>query len=125
MTGDEIRKIAFKIASQLPKSELDYPFGEDIPVFKVLGKVFMLSFDLQGQKVINLKVQPEHGEMLRDVYPSIRVGYHMNKRHWISVYEAEQIDANFIQDLVETSYELVSKTLTKAQKQILAIHQHT
>lgn len=123
MTGDEIRKIAFKIASQLPKAELDYPFGEDIPVFKVLGKVFMLSFDLQGQKVINLKVQPEHGEMLRDVYPSIKVGYHMNKRHWISIYEGDQIHADLIHDLVETSYELVSKTLTKAQKQVLAIYQ--
>jgi len=118
MTGEEIRTLAFKIASHLPKSELDYPFGEDVPVFKVMGKMFMLGSELHGKKLINLKVEPDHGEMLRDLYPSIQVGYHMNKRHWISVYEGEQISAALIQDLV------VSKSLTKAQKQVLAVYQH-
>ena len=59
--------------------------------------------------------------MLRDMYDSIHSGYHMNKRHWISVYEGEQITEELIEDLVQNSYELVIKTLTKAQKQFLAI----
>lgn len=122
MTGNDIQAFALKIAAQLPKAELDYPFGEDIHVYKIMGKVFMLVFDLNGKEMVNLKVQPEHGEMLRDVYESIHTGYHMNKRHWISIYEGEQITEELIQDLVETSYELVVKTLTKAQKQVLAIH---
>ena len=122
MTGNDIQAFALKIAAQLPKAELDYPFGEDIHVYKIMGKVFMLVFDLNGKEMVNLKVQPEHGEMLRDVYESIHTGYHMNKRHWISVYEGEQITEELIQDLVETSYELVANKLTKKQKQVLAIY---
>ncbi|AYO55567.1 MmcQ/YjbR family DNA-binding protein [Acinetobacter wuhouensis] len=122
MTGNDIQAFALKIAAQLPKAELDYPFGEDIHVYKIMGKVFMLVFDLNGKEMVNLKVQPEHGEMLRDVYESIHTGYHMNKRHWISIYEGEQITEELIEDLVQNSYTLVVKTLTKAQKQVLAIH---
>ncbi|AXQ23465.1 MmcQ/YjbR family DNA-binding protein [Acinetobacter wuhouensis] len=122
MTGNDIQAFALKIAAQLAKAELDYPFGEDIHVYKIMGKVFMLVFDLNGKEMVNLKVQPEHGEMLRDVYESIHTGYHMNKRHWISIYEGEQITEELIEDLVQNSYALVVKTLTKAQKQVLAIH---
>ena len=46
----------------------------------------------------------------------------MNKRHWISVYEGEQISKELLEDLISTSYELVVKTLTKVQKQALKIH---
>ena len=78
MTGNEIQKFALNIAAKLPKAELDYPFGSEIHVYKIMGKVFMLVFDLNGKKMVNLKVRPEHGEMLRDVYESIHTGYHMN-----------------------------------------------
>lgn len=121
MTGDDIQKLALKIASQRPKAELDYPFGEEIPVYKIMGKVFLLTSKLNGTIFVNLKVQPEYGEMLRDMYESIRTGYHMNKRHWISIYAGEQITEDLIADLVENSYELVVKTLTKVQKQQLVI----
>mgnify|MGYP003608510553 FL=1 len=122
MTGNDIQQYALRFAKTLAQAELSYPFGEDIPVFKVMNKVFLLTSTLQGQPFINLKAQPEHGEMLRDIYPSIHTGYHMNKRHWISIYAGEQITIELIKDLVETSYELVVKTLTKAQKQQLQIH---
>lgn len=122
MTENEIQTCAMNIAAQLPLAELSYPFGEEIHVHKVMGKVFMLVFALHGKKMVNFKVQPEQGEMLRDIYASIQTGYHMNKRHWISVYESEQITDELIEDLVTSSYELVVKTLTKAQKQVLAIH---
>ncbi len=46
----------------------------------------MLSLYLNGHAIINLKVQPEHGAMLRDFYPYIRTGWHMNKQHWISIF---------------------------------------
>lgn len=87
-----------------------------------MNKVFLLTSTLQGQPFINLKVLPENGDMLRDIYPSIHTGYHMNKRHWISVYEGEQISKELLEDLISTSYELVVKTLTKVQKQALEIH---
>ena len=52
MTGNDIQAFALKIAAQLPKAELDYPFGEDIHVYKIMGKVFMLVFDLNGKESI-------------------------------------------------------------------------
>ena len=122
MTGNDIQHYALRFAATLTQAELSYPLGEDIPVFKVLNKMFLLTSTQQDQPFINLKVQPEHGDMLRDIYPSIHTGYHMNKRHWISIYAGEQITIELIKDLVETSYELVVKTLTKAQKQQLQIH---
>ena len=122
MTGNEIQHYALHFAATLVQAELSYPFGEDIPVFKVMNKMFLLASALQSQPFVNLKVDPEHGDMLRDLYPSIHSGYHMNKRHWISVYGGEEISEELLQDLITTSYELVVNTLTKAQKQALKIH---
>lgn len=90
-------------------------------MFKVLDKVFMLQFHLQGQAAINLKVAPDHGAMLRDIYPYIRSGWHMNKQHWISVYEDEELDEALIEDLVLNSYALVVSKLKKLDRQRIAL----
>ena len=55
--------------------------------------------------------------MLRDIYAYIHAGWHMNKQHWISVYEDEELDESLIQDLVLNSYELVVSKPNKDQKQ--------
>ena len=122
MIGDKLQQHATQIASSLALAELSYPFGDEIQVFKVMDKIFMLSFELAQNPMINLKVEPDQGEMLREIYPSIRTGYHMNKRHWISVYAGEEITAELVEDLVKTSYQLVTAKLNKQQKQVLAIH---
>lgn len=121
MTENEIQTCAMNIAAQLPLAELSYPFGEEIHVYKVMDKMFMMSFKHHTQKIINLKCSPEQSEILRDLYPSIHTGYHMNKQHWISVYAGKKIDALLIEDLVKTSYQLVTDKLSKKQKQVLAI----
>lgn len=100
MNEDEIQTHAMHIAEQLPLAELSYPFGEDIHVFKVMDKIFMMSFRHATQKIINLKCNPEQSEILRDLYPSIHTGYHMNKQHWISIYAGEKIDQALVEDLV-------------------------
>lgn len=102
-----LHQISAKIAISLPEVTVTQPFGEGCDVFKVLDKVFMLQFYLQGKAVINLKVVPDHGAMLRDIYSYIHAGWHMNKRHWISVYEDNQLDESLVEDLVQNSYELV------------------
>src|SRR5690606_11347887 len=99
--------LAASAALQLPEVTVTQPFGEGCDVFKVMDKVFMLSFHLQGKAAINLKVQPDDGAMLRDIYTYIHAGWHMNKQPWISVYEDEELDESLIQDLVPNSYELV------------------
>jgi len=109
--------LAASAALQLPEVTVTQPFGEGCDVFKVMDKVFMLSFHLQGKAAINLKVQPDDGAMLRDIYTYIHAGWHMNKQPWISVYEDEELDESLIQDLVPNSYELVMSKLTKVNRQ--------
>lgn len=116
-----LHKLASSTALKLPEVTVTQPFGDGCDVFKVLDKVFMLSFHLQGQAAINLKVVPEHGVMLRDFYPYIRAGWHMNKQHWISVYEDENLDESLVQDLIRNSYDLVVSKLKKVERQRMAL----
>ncbi|WP_168381523.1 MmcQ/YjbR family DNA-binding protein [Acinetobacter indicus] len=116
-----LHPLAAKVATTLPEVTVTQPFGEGCDVFKVQDKVFMLQFHLHGQAVINLKVAPDHGAMLRDIYPYIRSGWHMNKQHWISVYEDEELDEALIEDLVLNSYALVVSKLKKLDRQRIAL----
>lgn len=111
-----LHTLAAQAALKLPEFTVTQPFGEDCDVFKVMDKVLMLQLYLQGKAVINLKVEPDHGVMLRDIYPYIRTGWHMNKQHWISVYEDEELDGSLVEDLVLNSYELVVSKLNKWQR---------
>ncbi|OTG69700.1 hypothetical protein B9T38_14705 [Acinetobacter sp. ANC 4218] len=116
-----LHRLAYQIALQLPEVTCTQPFGDGCDVFKVMDKVFMLSFHLEGQAAINLKVIPDDGAMLRDIYPYIRAGWHMNKQHWITVYEDENLDQSLVQDLIRTSYDLVVSKLNKIQQKRIAL----
>ncbi|WP_166171295.1 MmcQ/YjbR family DNA-binding protein [Acinetobacter sp. SA01] len=116
-----LHRLAYQIALQLPEVTCTQPFGPDCDVFKVMDKVFMLSFHLESQAAINLKVIPDDGAMLRDIYPYIRAGWHMNKQHWITVYEDEHLDATLVQDLIRNSYDLVVSKLNKIQQKRIAL----
>ncbi|MDM1329404.1 MmcQ/YjbR family DNA-binding protein [Acinetobacter indicus] len=116
-----LHPLAAKVATTLPEVTVTQPFGEGCDVFKVQDKVYMLQFHLHGQAAINLKVAPDHGAMLRDIYPYIRSGWHMNKQHWISVYEDEELDEALIEDLVLNSYALVVSKLKKLDRQRIAL----
>ncbi|WP_180172372.1 MmcQ/YjbR family DNA-binding protein [Acinetobacter sp. YH12023] len=112
-----LHAIAARTALALPETTCSQPFGEGCDVFKVMDKVFMLSFHLEGKAAVNLKVLPDNGSMLRDIYPFIRAGWHMNKQHWISVFTDEELEEELLQDLVLNSYELVVSKLNKGQRQ--------
>ena len=125
MYGDEIQKHALKIALSLPETSLSQPFGVGCDVVKVMDKVFLLSTQYQQHALINLKCDPIYADELKALYPSIRAGYHMNKKHWISVYEGENIDTLLIEDLVKDSYTLVVKKLGKVERlRIQLLMQH-
>ncbi|TCB65274.1 hypothetical protein E0H88_14140 [Acinetobacter sp. ANC 4216] len=115
-----LHNLASQTALKLPEVTITQPFGDGCDVFKVMDKVFMLSFHLKGQAAINLKVIPDDGAMLRDIYPYIRAGWHMNKQHWVTVYEDKDLDIELVKDLVLNSYELVVSKLNKAQRQRIA-----
>lgn len=116
-TQSSLHQIATSVAAQLPEVSLSEPFGDGCLVHKVFDKVFMLSLYLKGHAIINLKVQPEHGAMLRDFYSYIRAGWHMNKQHWILIFADDNLDEQLVQDLVLNSYELVVAKLKKAERQ--------
>lgn len=103
---------------QKPGALETYPFGPETPVFKVGGKMFaLIGIHESGRIRLNLKYYPEAIEILRQTYEEVVPGYHMNKRHWNSVY----IDGNLPDDLVlewiDISYELVFDKLTKAGRE--------
>jgi len=116
-----LHQMTASVAQKLPEVTCTQPFGEGCDVYKVMDKVFMLQFYLQGQAVINLKVMPDHGSMLRDLYTYIRTGWHMNKQHWISVYTDDALDEEMVQDLVINSYELVVSRLKKVEQKRIAL----
>ena len=93
----------------------EFPFDDNVLVFKVLGKMFALtgldSWE-KGEAAINLKADPDYSEELRDEHSSIRPGYHMSKKHWNTV-ESEQLDESFVKGLIDDSYNLVVASLTK------------
>lgn len=85
-----------------------FPFDEDTLVFKVNGKMFAL-MNLTGDLSINLKCDPEKAIELRELYPAVEPGYHMNKSHWNSIKVDGSIPASLIKEWIDHSYELVSK----------------
>ena len=113
--------IAAKAALALPEVTCSQPFGEGCDVYKVMDKMFLLNSSLSGRVLSNLKVTPDHGAMLRDIYPYIHAGWHMNKKHWISIYEDENLEPDLVIDLVQNSYELVVSKLSKQQRQRIAV----
>jgi len=97
-----------------------YPFDEDTLVFKVMGKMYALTNVKSPELSINLKCDPDWAMILRDHYPAVKPGYHMNKRHWNTVVIDSSIPENEIWEMVDHSYRLVVKGLKKADRQILA-----
>lgn len=93
-----------------------FPFDEDTLVFKVGGKIFALSSLLQWEKneaSVNLKCDPERAQELRAEYEEIKPGFHMSKVHWNTVALNGNLPTGFIKELIDHSYELVFKSLTK------------
>ncbi|NVK56415.1 MAG: MmcQ/YjbR family DNA-binding protein [Alteromonadaceae bacterium] len=104
-----------------PESYLDHPFGDDVSVFKVKSKMFALIARRNGKLMLNLKCDPLESVSLRDVFSSsITEGYHMDKKHWISIYFENDIPDSEVIRLIDNSYLLVvSKMRKKDQTSIL------
>ncbi len=95
----------------LPDTEEGFPFGDDVLVFKVRGKMFLLVRLTEHPNPLSVKCVPERGEELRATYPCIVPGWHLNKKHWVTVTNPEVIPAELLWELIRTSYELVLKRL--------------
>ena len=96
-----------------------YPFGPGAFVVKVSGKMFALLSEDEDPATISLKVDPDEGELLRGQYPAIKPGYHLNKRHWITATIDGSLPPDLLPDLVDDSYDLVVRSLTRAAREAL------
>lgn len=110
-----------KYLAAKPESVEDFPFGPEVSVYKVRGKMFALLTRRNGILGMNLKCHPDEAVALRDMFQCITAGYHMNKKHWITVYFDEQeygpLPPNGeIMRLIDNSFDLVVATLPKKQR---------
>jgi predicted DNA-binding protein (MmcQ/YjbR family) len=111
---DEVRKYCLKkkgVAEELP-------FGDDNPVYKVLGKIFLIA-SLTPPITINLKCDPEKAIDLRERHSEIQPGYHMNKRYWNTIDLEGALSDKLILEMIDHSYELVVAGLKKSDKEKL------
>lgn len=94
----------------LPGTDEGFPFGEDTLVFKVKGKLFLLTSLTASPLQFNVKCDPEKAIELRDEHSCIIPGYHMNKKHWNTVIIDGSLPNKMLRQMIEDSYHLVGKT---------------
>lgn len=94
----------------MPNAKLDYPFGEGVAVYKVEDKMFAIIAEKNDPLTISLKCAPELSVILREKYETVMEGYHLNKKHWITVILSGQLPDEEVQGLVRHSYDLVTGT---------------
>ncbi len=92
----------------MPGAKLDYPFGEDVAVYKVDDKMFALIAEGKTPVRISLKCDPELSKILREKYDEVMEGYHLNKKHWNTIVLAGQLNWEEVQALIRHSYQLVA-----------------
>jgi predicted DNA-binding protein (MmcQ/YjbR family) len=97
----------------------EFPFGPEHSVFKVAGKMFALSALDREPLSVSVKCEPELAVGLRDTYPAIRPGYHLNKRHWNTITLDGSLPDQLVRDLVEDSYDLIFSALPKRTRERL------
>ena len=105
----------------LPEVWLDYPFGDDVRVYKVKNKMFGTMGWEDGLARINLKCDPAEDEMLRQIFSSVLPGYHMNKVHWNTVLLDGGVPQGETERMIDHSYGLVVKKMTKADRLSLEV----
>ncbi|YAC07322.1 MmcQ/YjbR family DNA-binding protein [Escherichia coli] len=113
MDKQSLHETAKRPPLSYPLSSFAGLFGPEFDVFKIGGKIFMLSSELRGVPFINLKSDPQKSLLNQQIYPSIKPWYHMNKKHWISVYPGEEISEALLRDLINDSWNLVVDGLAK------------
>ncbi len=116
-----------------PETSLDFPFGPDVSVFKVKGKMFAtLSLGVGNEKgtdgklaghfCINLKCDPDESLILRDIFPSVIPGYHMNKKLWNTVILDGSVPQGEIERMIDSSFMLVVNKMPKKDQTSILVH---
>jgi predicted DNA-binding protein (MmcQ/YjbR family) len=102
---------------RLPGASEEFPFNDEVSVFKVGGRMFALcSLDAEPPLQLSVKCDPELAAQLRSAYPAITAGYHLNKRHWNTIILDGSLPDEMVTDLLGDSYDLVVASLPKARR---------
>ncbi|OUR80593.1 hypothetical protein A9Q75_10210 [Colwellia psychrerythraea] len=112
-----------------PETTLDFPFGEEVKVFKVKNKMFAtLALGKMGKGDgekkdwwMNLKCNPDEAVMLRDIFPSIIPAYHMNKRLWNTVILDGSVPQGEVERMMDNSFKLVVSKMTKKDQALILL----
>jgi predicted DNA-binding protein (MmcQ/YjbR family) len=112
MTRDRVLELCLS----LPGAVEDYPFGDEVAVFKVGGKMFALVILAGESGSVTLKCDPGWAVELREIYTAVRPGYHTNKRHWNTVDLDGDVDDPELDAMIEHSYELVVSRLPRRER---------
>jgi predicted DNA-binding protein (MmcQ/YjbR family) len=104
VTPAQLRRLCLSFEA----AEETFPFGEETSVFKVGGKMFALARLGREPLQVSVKCEPDLGEQLRGTYDEIEPGYHLNKRHWLTVTLGGAAPDELVGELVAGSYELVA-----------------
>jgi predicted DNA-binding protein (MmcQ/YjbR family) len=116
--ADDLQRRAAARAEELPGADLEHPFGPEWDVWKVRGKVFLLLAEVGGVPVVTVKAAPEDAVALRGQHDDVTPGYHMDKRHWITVRPGGGLEEDLLDDLVTESYLLVVEGLPRARRPV-------
>ena len=116
-----------------PETSLYYPFGDEVKVFRVKNKMFATlalgkgtekdsGYKMAGHYCVNLKCDPDEAVMLRDIFPSVIPGYHMNKAQWNTIILDGSIPQGELERMMDNSYLLVVSKMTKKDRQSILVH---
>ncbi|HEX4224929.1 MAG TPA: MmcQ/YjbR family DNA-binding protein [Pseudonocardiaceae bacterium] len=103
MTPEQVATVALGMAEVTEER----PFGPDVDVYKVRGKVFVIASPRDEPPRVTLKCEPSLAVHLREQYPAVTPGYHTNKRLWNTVLLDGSIPGEEIEDMIDHSYRQV------------------
>lgn len=112
MDADELKAACLDLTG----AQETFPFGPETSVFKVGDKMFALSALDAAPLSVSLKCEPELAVRLREQYPEITGGWHLNKRHWNTVRLDGPLPDRLVLDMIEDSYDLVVASLPREQR---------
>lgn len=100
-------KVVEEYILSMPNARLDYPFDKNTAVYKSGDKIFAIIAEKSDPVRLSLKCDPRLAETLREKYETVMPGYHLNKKHWITIVLSGQLSWEQTKDLIRHSFELV------------------
>ena len=101
------------LLAELPGAEQSFPFGPETKVWKVGGRIFALESERHGRPVVSVKALPENVVHLVAGVEGVEPGYHLNKKHWITVDAGGRVEQGLVLELVAESYAIIVAKLPR------------